>query len=483
MFTRERVLTRKAFSGTLVLAGRKLVIQIVQTLATVILARLLFPEAFGAFAIIVFVVELFSLLPGQGLVAAVIQKKGKVSVFETNSIFWVLFSFSILVFVVLYSLSPIIADFISLSTAEEVGIVKLMSVAALFLNLKLVPLAILERQIKYQLIAIVEISETMLTVFVSVALAYLNFSILSLVLGYLCGRFFAVLLLYLFGPFKPRFVFDRNVIVQFSSFAFHYQTYSVVNSISGAIAPLYVGRVVGTAGVGYLSWAGGIGLIPWAFGELIGRVMFPVLSRVQNNKKLFRKLLVYALEASLALATPFAIIIFMFAEPITKLVFGQKWLPAVDALRFFVLLGYIATVTIIANSALSAMGRVRYVRNVSISGTFIFWILALVLVPHIGFAGHPLAWFLGLSFQIVLVFKISKIVKINYIGRVLWYLVLAVVVTGPYAILASSVANVFALFAVLGAAFASYGVILYFLKRELFHFYFREFLTFARGKQ
>src|SRR3990167_5822121 len=96
-FTAE-TLKKNAVSGVVVLAVRRISVQLIQTLSTIILARILFPETFGVFAIMVFIVEFLANLPSSGFMAAIIQKKEKIKQADLSTIFLTLLFFSLLFF-------------------------------------------------------------------------------------------------------------------------------------------------------------------------------------------------------------------------------------------------------------------------------------------------------------------------------------------------------------------------------------------------
>ena len=75
-YTTETI-KRNAIQGVVVLSGKKIALQLIQTFSTIVLARILFPQTFGIFAIMVFVIEFLATLPSQGFVSAIIQKNAK----------------------------------------------------------------------------------------------------------------------------------------------------------------------------------------------------------------------------------------------------------------------------------------------------------------------------------------------------------------------------------------------------------------------
>src|ERR1035437_7374047 len=78
----------RSVKGFGALLRRQVVIKILNVISGIILARLLAPEIFGIYAIVLFVVQFFSVFGDVGLGAALIQKKGELDKAELSSTFW-----------------------------------------------------------------------------------------------------------------------------------------------------------------------------------------------------------------------------------------------------------------------------------------------------------------------------------------------------------------------------------------------------------
>ncbi|HLD11483.1 MAG TPA: oligosaccharide flippase family protein, partial [Patescibacteria group bacterium] len=85
--TTYRSLKYKAANGVFLLGIRRVAIQFIQTASSIILARLLFPEVFGTFAIILFIVSFFTVFTDIGFGAAIIQQKKKVEEKQLQTLF------------------------------------------------------------------------------------------------------------------------------------------------------------------------------------------------------------------------------------------------------------------------------------------------------------------------------------------------------------------------------------------------------------
>src|SRR3989338_3592343 len=473
-YTTETI-KRNAIQGVVVLSGKKIALQLIQTFSTIVLARILFPQTFGIFAIMVFVIEFLATLPSQGFVSAIIQKNAKVFQKDLSTIFWGVMFVSLIFYILLWFLTPAITDFYKFNNVNSVYLFRVMALVIFLVNIRMISSSILERQIRYLPITLIEIVELLITQLVSIFMAIRGFGIESLVVGYISGKSVGALTFYIFSPFKVMTTFAQKNFSKFFYFAMSFQIYSLANSVSGSIAPLYVGHVVGPVGTGYLTWAGGVGLIPWAFAELIAKVSFPVFSRISGNKKLLSSSIDQSLNLILMVVIPVAVILFIFAEPITNIIFTYKWLPAVWALRYFVLLGSTVAITTIAASALMATGQIKFVRNVSLISALVFWILALILVQKIGFIGHPLAWFLGSTIQLVLIAKIVGTFGVRYWNNVVFYLSVSIICAVSAFYLTGQIRNILELILGVGLAFLFYSLLILLLRRTYIFVYLHQF--------
>lgn len=419
-FTRE-ALKKQASRGLLALVLRKFFFQFIQTSSTIVLARLLFPKAFGDFAIMVFLVEFLAILPNQGFSAAIIQKKTKLQKGELSSIFWLVTAAALLIIALLWLFAPLLDRFYKGAIEDGIFLIRLCSFAVLAINIRAVPSAILERQLKYKRLATIEIMEAVITQIISISLALTGLGVKSLAIGYLCGKIFASAAFMISSNFL-RLTISLKSLWKFSPFAVNTQIYYLTYSISGAVTPVYVGAVLGTSDVGYLTLAGSVGLIPWSIAELVGRVSLPVFSKAQKDREIFQKVAKRSFDFLSMVTLPACVVIFAFAPQIIGTVYSPKWLPAVSALRLFVVLGAIQSAFFIFTMALFGQGQIKFIRNVTLLSAILFWILAVVMVPKIGFTGIPLAWIMGASVQALSVLKVKKTLSINFLGKIFVYL-------------------------------------------------------------
>lgn len=471
----SEVLKKQASKGLAALIFRKFFFQFIQTFSTIVLARILFPKAFGDFAILIFLIEFLAVLPSWGFSTAIIQKKTTLLKRELSTIFWLVISGAFLIFALLWFSAPLIDYFYKGAIENGIFLIRLSSFAVLAINIRSIPSAILERQIKYKVLALIEVSETLVAQIISISLVFAGLGVNGLVIGYLSGKIFAAIAFFASSNFLT-FKFSIEKIKRFLPFAFNSQIYYLTYSISGAVSPIYVGAVLGTTQVGYLAWAGGVGLIPWSISELICRVSFPVFSKVQKDRELFGRVMERSFDFLAMVAMPISVIIFIFAKDITRIIYSAQWLPAVSALRLFVILGGLQSAVFLCTMALLGLGQVRFIRNITLFSGAIFWILAFILIPKLGFLALPLAWLLGTSFQLLAVFKIKKLIKVSYWRSFFVYLLFSMTAVIPVYFIVT-ITGLFSLFLVVFLSLLIYLGLLFIFRRENLRFVWNQWVS------
>src|SRR3990167_4651220 len=171
------LLAKRAVFGILVLAVRRIGLQLIQTFSTIILARILFPEVFGVFTIMVFFVDFLAFLPSQGFVSAIIQKKERISSKDISTIFWTIISLSFLMLGIFWLSTPYIINFYKGGVTMDTLLIRLTGLAILLVNLRLISFAILERQLKYMRLTIIELGETVVIQIIAVFMAFRGFGV------------------------------------------------------------------------------------------------------------------------------------------------------------------------------------------------------------------------------------------------------------------------------------------------------------------
>jgi PST family polysaccharide transporter len=250
---------------------------------------------------------------------------------------------------------------------------------------------LLERRLAYRRLAASDMTDGVVFYAVAATAAWTGAGVWSFVLGAVAGRLAALALLAREVRWAPRERRRRGALGSVLRFGLLYQGTGLVTMIRDAAGPVLVGASSGVVGVGLLNWAAALAFLPLQVVSIGGRVLFPALSRLQENPREFAELTGRTLDRIATLLYPCAFLLFAGASPLVELVYGEAWRPAIPALRLFCISAVLGGTSSVLVHALHGAGRADVVFRLNVVWTVLLWGLTLVLVPRLGFVGFAVA--------------------------------------------------------------------------------------------
>jgi len=257
---------------------------------------------------------------------------------------------------------------------------------------------------------------------VTVAFAFALRTYWALVIGTISARFAGVLISYFLHPFRPSFSLTAYRDL------FRFSSWMVLNNVVVFAAvrgyDFIIARLAGTHGLGVYSVAYEISNLPTT--ELVyplSRAVFPGFSRMAvDRSKLQQAFLAVASLAALA-TIPMGAGISVLAEPLVRLLLGDRWLESIPLVRTLALYGILRAAQAGTGDAYLALGAPRVVALINFSHLVIGWPLMLALLPRSGLEGAVWAVLLASSFAVGLNFTlVVRIlgVRLSDLARCFW---------------------------------------------------------------
>jgi O-antigen/teichoic acid export membrane protein len=134
--------------------------------------------------------------------------------------------------------------------------------------------------------------------------------------------------------------------------------------------------MLGSESVGFLNWALETAFFPLTFVDIIVRVGFPLMSRLQSDPPQFAVALERSLRISVVIALGLSSIFLGLSSDLTEIIYSAQWLPAVGMLEVY---AAVISVGILVNAftpAFDAVGKPRVVLAQMILVTVATWLLA-----------------------------------------------------------------------------------------------------------
>jgi PST family polysaccharide transporter len=326
--TPQPELSRRNTAGWLLLTGGAQVVRFLVTLAsTAILARLLLPADFGLIAAASPVMAFTAMLQNLGINEALIQRpqleKGHV-----NALFIVTSGMSIAVAGALILAAPLLAGL--LLEPRLTGIIQAMAGIALLVAASTVPLGLMNRRLKFRQLAIVDISSSIVGFVVGIVFAVVTQSYWALVLMQAAAAAAQLMGAVIFAGWKPgRPLFDpefRRMIGLGAGFS----TFNLLNFLSRNADILLIARVHGATALGFYERAYKMMLAPlWQTVTPFGRVLTPVLARLQGDVAAYRQRYFEAVALLMTVVQPAIVAAVMFPAATVDIILGPGWAPAV----------------------------------------------------------------------------------------------------------------------------------------------------------
>lgn len=382
-------LSKSAAKGTGFLTILSLANKFLTIIRNVVLARLLAPEDFGLISLAMVMIQGLNLLTSLGVDRYLIQKPKLNDDIIANA--WLLnIGRGILLSCIAFFFSPVFSELVH----EPKTLVLLQIIAIIpFLQGAKNPESILaERRMLFGRITLYESLCALLDLIIVILLAWFLRNVMALAWGMLFGTILAIMLSFLFFPLPPFPRFNRDYQADIFSVVKHFIIISIGTLVMIQGDNLIIGAVLGTKLLGLYVIAYQLAILPTSvLTQIASRVIFPVFSNLQVEKESLRRAVATATQIQMAVTIPFILIMYFFANDLIKLLYGDKWLGAVQAFQalMFVTLG--KGLTHIAVPYIHGTGQFGFASRLKIFETLIFLLSVYLGTKHYGLIGASLA--------------------------------------------------------------------------------------------
>ena len=357
-------------------------------LSLVVIARLLSPADFGVFGMALVTFSIPEIFASGSLNDSIVQRQG-LTKGHVNSVFMQSLGLALIFWVGISLLAPAIAA--GFSHPELVPILRVFSIVLIIGAATSVPAALLQRDLRYKEITIVDIVGTVTAAILGIWLAIVLKNAWALVWMEISRRMVRLIMFTWMAKWRPSFKSSWSETHELTRFNSTNLTTKVVQAFGGAVPRVMIGGILGPAALGMFNMSGRLlEQAKSAFVTPFAAVALPVASQAQNDlPMLFR-----AIEGAMRLAALVAYPVFVggcaIAPIAIPVVFGEQWVPAVPTIQVFLLMGLRAPTSAFNSGVLNGVGRVDLNFKLAIAGTVITTI-AVISTIHIGLEAIALA--------------------------------------------------------------------------------------------
>ncbi|HEX5493049.1 MAG TPA: lipopolysaccharide biosynthesis protein [Mycobacteriales bacterium] len=325
--------------------------------AGIVLARLLVPADFGAFAVALVALNAVLSMNEMGASLALVRWPG-----DPRRIAPTVTTISLVTSALLYAgcLAGAGPFATAMGTPGAAGVVRLLCASVLLDAVTATPAALLTRDFRQGQRLAVDLSSFALSTGLTVALAVGGHGAWSLAWGRLAGNLLSAALLFWLASIWPRPGFDRRQFGELLSFGLPLAGASVLLFGMLNVDYLVVGPLLGPVALGLYLQA--FNLSSWPvnmFSTAVRRVSLAGFSRLQDDPGALVSGLARSTALLAAATLPACLLLGLLAHPAVTVVYGQRWAGSASALQFLAVLGFTRVLAELLYDFLVAAGRSR----------------------------------------------------------------------------------------------------------------------------
>ena len=398
-------LKRRSVRGSFATVSAQGVKFVIQTVTTMVLARLLSPQDFGLQGMVVIMTGFLGLFQDAGLGMATVQRF-EVTHEQTSTLFWVNVALGVMLALLCAALAPFLVTFFHEPRLYWVAVVS--GIAFMLNGLAAQHQALLVRGMRFVTQAKIGVLSLAAGSGTGIVMALLGCRYWSLVGIILASSIVTVTGVWLAVPWVPGLPRRKCGVLSMLHFGGVATCNSFVVFLAWNSEKLLLGRFWGADALGLYGRAYQLVTLPvQQMNSAIASVAFPALSRIQHDAERLAKSFLRGYSLLISLTIPITITCALFAEEIVRIVLGPKWMAVAPIFR---LLAPVALVFAVANPLswlVLSTGRVGRALSISLATTPLV-IVGIVLGLSHGPKGVALGYSSALTLLLIPIAAWSK---------------------------------------------------------------------------
>ena len=403
-------ITSRAKSGmfwSFMIAGGS---QIINFLVTIILARTLLPEQFGLVGMITIFIEISKGLIDGGFASSLIRTKDPDNL-DYTTVFTVNMITSILLYIILYIVAPVIAIFYQ--NELLINLIRVFGLILIINGFSIVQSTKLNKSLQFRTQFRLQFLSLIFSAITAVWMAYHGFGVWSLVAKELVFGFLATVQLWWCTKWIPSLNFDIDKFKYHFNFGYKLSLNVMLRSFFTNLYNIIIGKYFSAIQLGYYTRAMSLQQLPSNFFfNAVNRVFYPLLAHINDNDEKLREIFSILLQIVFFVVTPILIFLGLVAEPFIKFTLTSKWLPAVPYFQFLIVSGIFYPIHQYNLNICSLKGRSDVILKLSMIHNFLLFVGAFSSI-----------WFgiYGLLMSLVLINILITLINAHFSGNLINY--------------------------------------------------------------
>lgn len=329
--------------------------QTVSFVVSIVLARILDPNAYGTVALITVFTTIMQVFVDSGLGNALIQKKDADDL-DFSTVFYVNIAFCSLLYLVMCLLAPAIAGFYR--DPQLIPYIRVLSLTIVVSGIKNVQQAYVSRNMLFKKFFFATLGGTLGAAVIGIAMAINGFGVWALIAQQLFNLTVDTLILWVTVPWRPRKQFSLARLSTMFSYGWKLLVSTLLDTGYNNLRQLLIGRVYSRADLAYYNQGDKFPtIIITNINSSIDSVLLPAMAHEQDDKTRIRDMTRRSITISTYIMGPLLIGMAACAESIVHIILTDKWVFCVPYMQIFCICYLFYPIHTANLNAIKAMGR------------------------------------------------------------------------------------------------------------------------------
>lgn len=352
--TKENLKT-KAASGMLWTAVQKYSTMIIGFISSIILARLLTPEDYGAIGMLAIFMSLAEVFIDAGFGSALIQKKNP-SQTDYSTVFYFNMAMSGVLYAVLYFSAPAISRFYRMPILCDV--LRVQGLILFIYAFNVIQQNIIRKNLRFKKLSKITIITSVISLIITVVMAYSGCGVWALVAQNIIGALIPCVVFWITVNWKPSWEFSWNSLKELFGFGSYMFLSHLFTTFSQRITGLLVGRWYDPATTGYYSKASTTSkYATLSISGVMIQTTYPLYASIQDDRDRLINMVKRITSTLAYISVPVLVLLILIAKPLFVLLFTDRWLESVPYFQILCFGGIAGCLQSVNQQTISAIGK------------------------------------------------------------------------------------------------------------------------------
>ena len=337
--------------------GERISAQLISTVVSIILARLLEPSHYGTVSMVMIFITIANVFVSDGLGSALIQKKDADEV-DFFSVLYFNIGFSCVLYVILFFGAPLVSMFFGEGYEALTSVLRVLGLRIILTAINSVQQAYISKKMMFRKFFLATLGGTIVSAVVGIAMAYGGYGVWALVAQYLVSTSVSSVTLGFAIGKRPKFVFSLNRVKALVPFGIRILGTGLLITVYQELRSLIIGKKYSTDDLAFYDKGRSFPLlIVTNINSSISAVLFPKMSEEQDDRQKIKSTTRNSIRFSAMILCPMMLGLAAVADSFVRVLLTDKWVPCVPLLQLFCIIYLFQPIHTANMQAIKAVGR------------------------------------------------------------------------------------------------------------------------------